>query len=68
MAQEFKETSFANINQKKFKENYNKIFGERYKLDCGECGLSSRQKLCVSWSCPHCLTINKVSPLPSEER
>jgi len=54
MAQEFKEVAFSNIDQKKFRKNYNKIFGEREKIDCAHCDLSSRQKKGEAFQCPHC--------------
>lgn len=53
MGADFKETAFNNIDEKKYKSNYDKIFSKRVKTDCLHCGLSSRQKD-KDFTCPHC--------------
>ena len=39
-----KENAWKNVDKEKFDKNHAKIFGERERLDCKHCNLSSRQK------------------------
>ena len=54
MGNGFKEKASRNIDPKKFKENHSKIFGERVKVECRSCKLSSRHKIGSDFKCPHC--------------
>lgn len=55
-----KERAVHNVNHDKFSENHEKIFGERVKIACRHCDLSSRQKLGHDFTCPHCNNENKL--------
>lgn len=59
MGQGFRETSFNNIDQEKYDSNFKKAFGERKKIDCVKCDLSSRQKEGEAFECPHCGNLNE---------
>ena len=59
MGQGFRENSGSNIDKEKYDSNFKKAFGERIKIDCKKCDLSSRQKEGEAFTCPHCGTENK---------
>lgn len=48
------EKAHLNVNKEQFDEGHKKIFGERIKIDCLVCDLSSRQKIGDDYNCPHC--------------
>lgn len=52
------ERSHLYIDKEKFDEGHKKAFGERTKITCTECDLSSRQKQGVKFECPHCGHMN----------
>jgi len=49
-----KERAHLNINDEVFKKNFDSIFGNREKIVCDHCDLSSFQKVNEDFDCPHC--------------